>query len=207
MEYEAPTLESREICQGARTLEALPKFVGWLQKIPISLLFALTCCTVVILFAPQSLTTKLYLDAFRDRFGPELGASFLLLIFIWVARGIEGLRQLRIRYRGEEILRGYLRDLTPEERGYLVPFIHDERNTVHAGVQDGIMKGLEAKRIVVRISAFGDLYGEGFPFNLQPWARKYLNENPHLLDGAIGRPVTPKESMQRSSSFQRNSPF
>lgn len=36
---------------------------------------------------------------------------------------------------------------------------------------------------------------EGFAYNLQPWARDYLNDNPQLLDGHVGEPMTPQEKL------------
>jgi hypothetical protein len=36
---------------------------------------------------------------------------------------------------------------------------------------------------------------DGFAFNLQSWAREYLEENPHLLNGHAGAPMTPRQKL------------
>ena len=84
--------------------------------------------------------------------------------------------------------------LTPEEKGYLVSYIEGQQNTIYVGLDDGIMGGLTAKGITYRSSNMGDLLN-GVAFNLQPWARSYLEENRYLLDGYAGKPMTPREKL------------
>jgi hypothetical protein len=86
----------------------------------------------------------------------------------------------------------YLYKLTPEEKGYLMPYIETEKNTVNVGLDDRIMGGLVAKGITYRASSTGNMV-TGFAYNLQPWAREYLMTNPQLHSGASGRPMAPGE--------------
>jgi len=82
--------------------------------------------------------------------------------------------------------------LTAQEKGYLACYILDGQNTVYVGLDDGVMQGLASKRITCRVSGVGNIL-QGFPFNLNDWARTYLEMNPGLLHGAIGEPLTPEE--------------
>ncbi|RMH20024.1 MAG: hypothetical protein D6698_04935, partial [Gammaproteobacteria bacterium] len=87
-----------------------------------------------------------------------------------------------------------LHKLTPEEKGYLVPYIEGQQNSVYVGMEDGVMSGLRAKGITYLAANMGDVLN-GFAFNLQPWAREYLESNPHLLDGYSGQPMTPQQKL------------
>jgi hypothetical protein len=89
----------------------------------------------------------------------------------------------------------YLKQLTPEEKGYLIPYIEEQQNTINVGMDDGIMAGLCAKGITYRAANIGDLLN-GFAFNLQPWARDYLNSKPELLNDYSGEPMTPREKLR-----------
>ena len=87
-----------------------------------------------------------------------------------------------------------LQQLTPEEKGYLVPFIFEQKNSVYVGMDDGVMAGLVAKGITYRASNMGSML-EGFAHNLQPWARSYLGQHAELLEGSVGQPLTPGEKL------------
>ena len=87
-----------------------------------------------------------------------------------------------------------LHQLTPEEKGYLVPFIDKQQNSVYVGMDDGVMAGLVTKRITYRASNMGHVF-KGFAYNLQPWARTYLEQNSELLGGYVGEPLTPQQRL------------
>lgn len=151
-------------------MEPFRNFLAWLWNVPIAYMVSLSLCIAAILFAPEQWAKQLYLDAFRDNFGPFLGAGLVLLVFLFLGRSIKMVVDKLTRWlnnrKEDRLLQGHLKELTPEEKAYLVPFIADQKNTVHARIQDGIMNGLEAKMIVGRASNLGELYGRGFPYNL-----------------------------------------
>jgi hypothetical protein len=74
-----------------------------------------------------------------------------------------------------------LHNLTPEEKYYLLPYIRDKKNTLYRLVVDGVMSGLTHKNITYL--SIKPVSAEG-AYNLNPWAREYLEKQPHLLDGA-----------------------
>ena len=76
-----------------------------------------------------------------------------------------------------------LSQLTPEERGYLAPYILEQRNTQVFPMEDGISGGLMSKGILYLGSRLVTL--DGMAHNLQPWARQHLSANRHLLDGYV----------------------
>ena len=74
--------------------------------------------------------------------------------------------------------------LTPEEQGYLTPYVKDSVNTQKFPVEDGVVGGLLTKGIVYRSSNVFDMV-EGVPYNIQPWAKAYLLRHPELLADAL----------------------
>ncbi len=44
-----------------------------------------------------------------------------------------------------------------------------------------------------RSAIFRYLLDEGFSFNLQTWAREYLENNQYLLEYYVGQPMTPHQ--------------
>jgi hypothetical protein len=89
-----------------------------------------------------------------------------------VAKKIEDNRRRAIREQS-------LRELTPDERSFLVPYIHDQLNSRVAPLEDGIVGGLVAKDILCR--ATHSIEFDDFPYYMQPWARRYLKKHPDLL--------------------------
>ena len=82
---------------------------------------------------------------------------------------------------------GYLDNLTPDEKTYLAPYVLEEVTSQVFELEDGIAGGLVAKNIIYRSSNLGNVL-EGFPYNMQPWARDYLHQHLELLQGAAARP-------------------
>jgi hypothetical protein len=157
---------------------------------PVTLL-GMGVASGLILFVPESIADTLGMNEFRSQYRGWIGATFL---FSWSALIAHGLfwgkgssakwwekRQLRnVRWK-------YLDELTPEEKGYLVPYINNGKNTLHHDVDDGIAGGLMAKDIIFRSSNLFNVM-DGVPYNLQPWARTRLHEHPELLKDAVLKP-------------------
>ena len=81
--------------------------------------------------------------------------------------------------RMRKVRRKWLTTLTPGEKTVLVPYIRDQSTSVTYGLNDGAVRGLEAKGILYRVSSVS--YGLRFPFNMQPWAREILSAEPDPL--------------------------
>jgi hypothetical protein len=177
-------------------MEKLTGLADYLGKIPAAFLVAIVSVLAFILFLPIEIAKTLAVDGFRERYRVNLGPAFLLTVAFCIARTFIFLKQA---YNKRQNLRRHqqmLHALTPEEKGYLVPYIERQQNSVYVDMKDGIMGGLVAKGIAYRASNMGDIY-DGFAYNLQPWARSYLEQDPQLLDGHAGEPLTPQ---QRSDS-------
>lgn len=170
----------------------LAKLLEAITKVPTALILALLVAISIMLFIPAPLAQTLALDGFRASYRIVLGPSWLLLVSIvgtklilFLTRGIATRRALQARKK-------QLHDLTPEEKGYLAAYIEGQANTIHVDMSDGIAGGLLLKGIIYRASNTFDML-KGVPFNLHPWARTCLTQNPDLLEGAEGRPRNPRQ--------------
>ena len=157
-------------------------FAEYCQKVPAPFLLFLLVTLGGIVYAPDSWTESIRLTTFRNSHGHWFGLAFLLVVAFTCGRILNYVRMRFVRRRKQKLRQKLLHNLTAQEKGYLVPFVVQGLNTVNAGIEDGIMGGLEAKGIVYRSANAGDSWS-GFPFNLQPWARDYLSQHESLLDG------------------------
>lgn len=166
-----------------------------IHRVPIQLLVVLALAIALILFIPEDIAATLALDQFRTNYRIYLGPG-LVVIGAWLAtRLVVELGVLMKERQNQKNLHQRLFTLTQEEKGYLAVFIEKGATTINVPVEDGIIGGLLAKRIVFRSSNAFNLV-DGVPYNLQTWARTYLDANPHLLAGAVGRPMTPREKLR-----------
>jgi len=165
-----------------------------LKSIPTQLLVAVAIALGLVLFLPNDVAAMLAVDSFRQSFRVFLGPSFIVVCSFLLARaGAFALVPFRQR-QNRKALEARLSMLTAEEKGYLAPFILGGQNTIHVSHTDGIAGGLRAKEILYLGSNMFSLV-EGMPLNMQPWARRHLEANTHLLEGAAGRPLSPSEQL------------
>ena len=186
-------------------MDKLTGFADYFRKVPAAFLVAIMCVLALVLFLPEKQAAILSVDEFRNQYRVFLGPALLLTLSFCVARifmfFMQKHNQRKALEAQEENQRKALkaqqenlRKLTPEEKGYLVQFIHGQQNSIYVGMDDGIMAGLRSKGITYLAASMGDLL-KGFAFNLQPWARDYLEQNPHLLEGHTGQPMTPRQKL------------
>lgn len=175
-------------------MDKLTGFVDYFRKIPATFLVAIVSVLAIILFLPGEISKSLAIYDFREKYKVFLGPLFILTIFFCFARVFNFFMSGHSERKRLKNRQKMLHQITPEEKGYLVPYIIHQKNTLYVGIDDGVMSGLETKQITYCASSTGSLL-KGSAYNLQPWARDYLNDNPQLLDGHVGEPMTPQEKL------------
>ena len=108
-------------------IEKLTGFTDYFRKIPVAFLIAFTSVLGLILFLPNDIAIKLAVQSFREEYAIYLGPTFLLSCAFLVARIYMFIRDIFIAKKKTKNRILYLYSLTPEEKGYLIPFIKDER--------------------------------------------------------------------------------
>ncbi|MFH1519547.1 MAG: super-infection exclusion protein B [Candidatus Omnitrophota bacterium] len=184
-------------------MDKLIKFFDFIIKLPLSFLITFNVVLAILLFSPEKLSRMLVVYEFVKIYRIYLGPAFIFLFSILISKIIVERRNRRKALKKRE---EYLNSLTAEEKGYLSEFIKEEKNTIYCAMGDGIAGGLIVKGIIYKASNIVNVL-DGDAFNLQLWARKFLNENIHLLDGAFGKPLTNEEKLfgNRAQDRKRNS--
>lgn len=175
--------------------DALKAVLSTIQQFSPGTLLGICIASGTTLFSSDKFITIIGLENIRNEYKSHFGIAFLLSTSILLSYAIFGLTKKvynkYIEYRGrreaENVIYKHLKELTAEEKGYLVPYVLDGKNTQTFVMDDGVAGGLVAKGIIYRSSNAGDLI-KGFPYNIQPIAKDYLFENKHFLEGAGPRP-------------------
>ncbi len=169
---------------------SLRNLLEYLEKTPIWFLVALAFFPAVILYIPENLAKLIFVDTFRNEYRIFLGPFFLLALLFLIARLLQcfgtHIKEHIAKKKRKQVRQNYLRELMPEEKGYLLPYIAEEKSIIYFEFTDGIIGGLKFKNIVFRSTDYYEAHA--VPYGLQPWARRYLNRNPKLLHGHKGQP-------------------
>jgi hypothetical protein len=181
-------------------MELLTKIWDTIERASYQILIPASFTLAVLLFTPTEYAIILGINKFSNDYKVFIGPAFLgvisLLIVKFPSDIFKTVSQIvnKKRYIKECILA--LSNLTPEEKGYLLPFIEQEQTAIYVGIDDGIISSLQLKKIVILGSKAGSLL-DGFAFILQPWAREHLNKHPECLLGYSGKPLKPRETLYR----------
>jgi len=137
-----------------------------------------------LLGMPDSMITHLGLGELRHTYRTQAGIVLIVAASLLVTNIISAVAATILtpwrKWRFKQRIFNTLSELTFDEKAFIVPFILNGENTRYAEFHDGVAKGLEAKHILYRSSTIS-APGGAFPYNLQPYARKILNEHQDLL--------------------------
>ena len=183
-------------------LEAVSGFLSALKGTSPVIFLGVAIASGLILFGTDGFVSNLGLAEFRDQNKGYIGVSFVLSVSIVFAQAIanggkmllkfvERWRKKKVRAATLEQRQNTLHKLTADEKAYLKPYVFGDENTQYFLIEDGIAGGLKAKDIIYMSSQVGSML-EGWAYNIQPWAKQYLEENPHLLEGPNPSPQGPR---------------
>lgn len=150
-------------------------------------MLAIGIASGLVLFSPDSLIESLGMTAIRTDHKAEIGGALLLSLAYLSATVILWLKDVIAKawkIRSARLVREQrLRELTPDEKAYLAPYVLEHENTRYFEPEDGIAGGLSAKNMIYRSSGVFNIM-RGVPHNIQPWCKDYLTAHPELLEGA-----------------------
>ncbi len=165
-------------------MEKITGFTDYFRKIPAAFLVAIVSVLGLILFLPESYAKIVAVDGFREQYRVYLGPVFLLALSFSIARIymfiLQGHRQRKALKAQQE----KLHMLTPEEKECLAQFIFGQQNSIYVGMGDGVMGGLSRSKNITCLVA---KKGGSLAYNLEPWAREYLENNQDILEGYAGK--------------------
>ena len=168
--------------------------LGFFREIELPLVIMVAVILALILFLPDYAASSLSIAAFRDTYRTYLGPAFLVAVGLLLTKLVMAFWGWWRECKRLKAMHKLLHNLTPEEKGYLKPFIVDRANSIYVGLDDGVAGGLTAKKILYQSCTIGS-DSEGFAHNLQTWAFEYLSKHPELLKGYVGTPKPRVKSM------------
>ncbi len=168
-------------------IESVTAFLTSLKAVTPQILIGIVAFCATLLFSPMAFTAKLGLadliNANRAYVGSAFVASCCILLsqFAWWAKNF--LLHPVISFRRSRRQARAMSELTPDEKAYLLPYVTETKNTQYFRIDDGVSQGLAAKGIIFQAASVGYME-DGWAYNLQPWARRYLAKHPDTLSGA-----------------------
>lgn len=163
------------------------KIKDWLNLGTIPLI-GLLGFTSLLLFLPNAWLSKIMILDIRNSYGVYIGTTFVFSVSFLVATALNKLWAIWFGPMLKESINiwYYKRDaknLTKDEKEVLRRFIENGTRSTSLSIQDATVLGLQQRNIIIRVGSIG-ISGGGFyfPFNIQPWAWKFFNNNKELLD-------------------------
>jgi len=104
-------------------VKILTDLTNYLRKIPAAFLVAIATVLGLILLLPEETAKVLAVAEFREEYRIFLGPAFLLAVSFLVARIFMFLMQGYTEKQNLKSRQDALHHLTPEEKGYLAPYI------------------------------------------------------------------------------------
>lgn len=158
------------------------KIVDWI-KLPPKYLFAIAVISGFLLFTSTGVLATLGLASIVAQYRALIGVLFLIATVLFLVHPLAKLYELiGTRAMTTMLVREHqkaLAELTESEKEILRRYIYNKTQSQYLSPLDGVTAGLEAKVIIYRATNIGRVHE--FPYNIQPWAWKYLNKNPELL--------------------------
>lgn len=142
----------------------------------------------ISLFAPIIILESLGIIDLLANHRSIIGLTFLISISILlstiIANGVKLIKPFLIQSWNVSQYKKQLFALSLPEKKILAQYIQGNTTTLPQSMQDGVVGGLVAKKILYWSSnishrSYGDIL---FDCNIQPWTWKKLNQSPQLID-------------------------
>lgn len=167
-----------------------------IQKLAPRTLLALGIASAAVLFLPTEYVQRFRMERLRAEYGVWTGLTCLVSWSLvtthflwWTSRTLKTKNADR---RATKEAMEHLHVLTPDERGFLLPYVYGE-TTRYVMTGDGVAGGLAAKRIVYISSNMFPIHK--VPYNIHPWALGYLYKHQQLLKAATNYPPPSRRDM------------
>lgn len=156
--------------------------------LPASIMAALSLASGILLFSPEGILQKLYMETLREKYGFYIGLVFVVSLSILIvnliystANSISNDRaQKRFYAHAEE----RLKKLNNYQKAILFILFNQENRTFLLPIHDGAVKELEQKYCIGPATnqyMVDDLNNARFPYLIQPWVADELTSKPDLL--------------------------
>lgn len=157
-------------------------------KLPTKIMAAIALAAGMMLFLPDTLISKIYLNEFRNEYGFVIGTTFIVSISILIIGIIISIynyfyqihKNKKIKENSEKVISSL-----DDYKKTIVYYLYIEDNhTNELPVNDGAVVFLENMMIIGKAASqypISDISNPMFPYLLQPWVIEKLQCNEELL--------------------------
>ncbi len=164
-------------------------------KVPVRYFLALLVAGIFLLSAPDPWLGRFGVTELREHHRVFIGIGTLLCMAMVLANVLAWIGK-RIMWRtNERRLVKSLYTLSADEKRVLRNYVFGDSHTGYFPVGDGVIGGLEAKKMLYLSSAI--VVSLQLPYNIQPWALKHLSIHPELLETGDDQPYSPRDPWRR----------
>jgi hypothetical protein len=153
-------------------------------KLPIKIICALAIASGIILFLPDNIATKLYVQKFRSDYGFTIGIVFIITIsIILVTLCIIAQRFVIKKYKNKIFHKNSnkkLNGLSQYQKSIIYGLLLETNHTFELPLNDGAVRSLEAYIMISKAASqypVENMYNPVYPYMLQPWVVERMNDN------------------------------
>jgi len=165
-------------------LSTIKDILDWVKLSP-KYLFPLALVTTVLLFLPTKYLNIFGVNELVNNYRPWIGIGTLILYIMLLGHLLYWLKDIiLVKIVGKFEVKTWkkrLKYLSNDEKYILSYYLIHQRKSQNIQAQSGVAGSLMKDNIIYQGSALGNIM-DGFAYNLQPWAWKYLNEHNELLE-------------------------
>lgn len=157
-------------------------------KLPIKIIGALAFASAMILFLPDTIIKKIYMESFRKEYGFTIGIVFIVTFSILLVSLIIFLQKYfsnkYYKKRFEENAPKRLKSLTMYQKAILYHLYLQDNYTDELPINDGAVLTMEHNLMIQKTTTqyfVEDMRNPIFPYMLQPWVVDKLNADKALV--------------------------
>ena len=163
-----------------------------LLTLPPKIMMALFFSTGLVLFLPEDIIEKVYLNEFKDKYGSILGIVFIVSLSILLFSLIFFIFQyFFMKFSNKKFMKNAedkLLSLNRQERYVIREFFNTSDNTLNLPVNNGLTTKLEYYKIIGKAASTSIVSGYDsndwrFPYLLQPWVYEVIKKHPNYFNG------------------------
>ncbi|PAD85072.1 hypothetical protein CHH57_01815 [Niallia circulans] len=159
-----------------------------LLTLPASIMAAICLASGTLLFSPVSFIEKLYMLAFREKYGFIIGVVFLISLCILIVNiaytTLNYIATSRAEKRFFANAGKKLRKLSTYQKAIVYGLYQEENRTHVLPLHDGAVRELEHNQIIGKVSSqymVPNLNNAMIPYMVQPWVIDELDKDQDLL--------------------------
>ncbi len=183
-------------------------------KLPTKIMVAIALATGMILFLPDELISKMYLDGFRNEYGFIIGAAFVVSVSILTIGIIISIynyfHEMHTQKKVKENSGKFIASLDDYKKTIVYLLYNEDNHTHELPLNDGAVVFLENMMVIGKATNqyfVDDITNPMFPYLLQPWVIEKLQSDEELLASFERAAEKQMHKIEQQNQYARNNCF